>query len=476
MSDQAARKKILVTGLLALALAVAFTTCAPAEAGEAAEPPSSSSASSPPTEPAAAERPVLKIPDGARATSDFDVDRATEAWLDSIPPAARGRSDAYFEGGYWIQLVDWLWTLGVAVLLLAGGRARRAHDAIRNRVRSRFFADALTAAGFILVTSLLSLPLTIWVGYVREHAYGLSNQTLGAFLGDWGKGLGVSLLLAGPAIAAIYAVVRRAPRTWWLWGTGVTVVFMMFVMAIGPVWIAPLFNRYQKLEPSPLRGQILSLARSYEIPATDVYWFDASRQTKRVSANVSGFMGTTRISLNDNLLKRSPRETILAVLGHEMGHYVLNHVEKGIVEFALVIAAGFAFLFWSFNGVTRRLGAGWKLAGTSDPAGLPLAMALLATFFLIATPVTNTIVRTEEAEADAFGLAAARQPDGFAYAAVQLAEYRKMRPGPLEEFIFFDHPSGYHRIHRAMEWKQENLAECAARERGAEDRVTEPAP
>ena len=107
----------------------------------------------------------------------------------------------------------------------------------------------------------------------------------------------------------IYAVIRKATRTWWLWGAGVAIVFAIFVATIGPVYIAPIFNTYKSLPNSPLKQQILSLARANGIPATDVYWFDESKQDKRMSANVSGMFSTTRISLNDNLMNRgSPAE------------------------------------------------------------------------------------------------------------------------------------------------------------------------
>jgi len=412
--------------------------------------------------------PRLEVPEAARARSGFDPERATEAYLALIPAADRARSDAYFEGGYWLQLVGWLWTIAIAALLLARARARRVRDAIARRVRLRVLADTLTAAAYVLAVTLLSLPLTLWEGFYREHAYGLSNQRLGGFLREWTIGLALVVLLVSPLIALLYAVVRRARRTWWLWGTGVASAFLALVMVIGPVWIAPLFNRYQTLEQGELRREILSMARAYEIPADDVYWFDASKQSKRVSANVSGFLDTTRISLNDNLLRRSPRQTILAVMGHEMGHYVLHHSTKALIDFSLVIAAGFAFLHFGYERLSRRFAGSWQLQGIADPAGLPLAAALLATFFLLTSPITVSISRGVEAEADAFGLAAARQPDGFAYAAVQLSEYRKMRPGALEEILFYDHPSGYQRIHRAMLWKAENLEECAQREAAAQ--------
>jgi len=278
----------------------------------------------------------------------------------------------------------------------------------------------------------------------------------------------VGLISGTLALVLIYAVIRRATRTWWLWGAGVAIVFVMFMATIAPVYISPLFNTYKSLPESPLKEQVLSMARANGIPASDVYWFDASRQSKRISANVSGMFGTTRISLNDNLLKRSSPEEIKAVLGHEMGHYVLNHIYKGIVFFGVIIVIGFAFVRWGFGWAQQRWGERWQLRDVGDVAGLPLIAALFAIFMFFMTPVNNTITRSMEAEADAFGLNAARQPDGFAHVAVQLSEYRKMHPGPVEEFLFFDHPSGWQRIHRAMVWKAEHLDDPGVRRQGAD--------
>jgi STE24 endopeptidase len=275
-------------------------------------------------------------------------------------------------------------------------------------------------------------------------------------------GLGVGLLLGGLAIVALYAVFQRAPRRWWIGGAVVAFVFLILTVIIAPVYIAPLFNTYTPLKDEGLRQSILSLARANGIPARDVYQFDASRQSKRVSANVSGFLGTMRISLNDNLLNRCSRPEIEAVMGHEMGHYVLNHVYKGVFEFGVVYFLGFAFLRWSFEAMVRRHGTRWGIRGIADLAGLPLLAALLSVFFFVLTPINNTLVRTSEAEADIFGINASRQPDGEAEVALKLGEYRKLSPTPLEEWIFFDHPSGRDRILMAMRWKAEHPQPAAS--------------
>jgi STE24 endopeptidase len=204
-----------------------------------------------------------------------------------------------------------------------------------------------------------------------------------------------------------------------------------------------------------VRDPILSLARANGIQASDVWEMDASRQTTRISANVSGLMGTERITLNDNLLKRASTPAVLAVMGHEMGHYVLNHGYKMLLSLGLLMAIAFAIVGRVFPALAARYADRWRIRGIDDPAGLPLIVAIFSACFFVMTPLTNTIVRTSEYEADVFGLNAARQPDGFAEAALLLGDYRKLHPGPIEEILFFDHPSGYTRIYTAMRWKAE---------------------
>jgi STE24 endopeptidase len=190
---------------------------------------------------------------------------------------------------------------------------------------------------------------------------------------------------------------------------------------------------------------------------------DASKQSKRVSANVSGFLGTERITLNDNLLARCSPEAILAVMGHEMGHYVLHHIYNALIFFTIVIAVLFWVLRRAMEGALTRWGERWRVRGVSDMAALPLAVVILSTLGFLFTPISNSFTRAQEFEADMYGLNAARQPDGEAEADVLLGEYRKMDPAPMEEVIFFDHPSGRTRIYAAMRWKAENLCLFDAR-------------
>ena len=181
-------------------------------------------------------------------------------------------------------------------------------------------------------------------------------------------------------------MVRRLGQSWWVWGSVVSVIFIAFVSFIAPVFISPLFNKYTKLEDPRFRDPILSLARANGIPATDVYVFDASRQSNRVSANVSGFAGTTRISLNDNLLKRCSLPGIESTMGHEMGHYVLNHQFKGMVLSGVLIVVMFWLLNWGLKAGLARWGETWGIRDMNDVAVLPLAGVAACDVFVCPHP------------------------------------------------------------------------------------------
>ncbi len=393
----------------------------------------------------------------APAAPRLDPVAATRAFIDRVQGEARKKSDAYSEGGYWLLLWDLLYGLAVAWLLLSRRMSTRIRDFAERRAPSKNLQAVIYALVYVPLTALLTLPMTYYEGFYREHQYGLSNLTFMHWLGEAAIGLGIGMVAGGIAITGLYAILRRVPRTWWAWGTIAGTVFMIFVFMIGPVFIEPLFNTYKPVPDGPIRDDVLSLARANGIPADNVYYFDASKQTKRVSANVSGLFGTTRISLNDNLLNRTSPPEIRAVMAHEMGHYVLNHGIKHTVSFSLLLLGGMLFIKFCWDWAAPRFAVPYGVRDIADPAGLPLLAALFSVYMFLATPVLNTIIRTAETEADMFGLNASREPDGFAEAILKLADYRKLEPGPMEEFLLFDHPSGYNRILAAMRWKAENL-------------------
>ncbi len=400
---------------------------------------------------------ITSVPRGALASPNFNPDTATDAYLALIPAVAKARSDAYFEGGYWMILWDFLYAVAVMLILLNLRWSAGMRNLAERVTRFKPLQTLLYWAQYLVLTTVLMFPLSVYEGYFREHKYGLATQTFGPWLWDQIKGLLVGLVLGGIAAMVLFGVVRRVRRTWWIWGAAVSILLATIVVLIAPVYIVPIFNTAKRLDDPKITEPILRMARANGIPARDVFEIDASKQTTRMSANVSGFGRTMRITLNDNLLRRGSPEEIQAVMGHEMGHYVLDHIYNSILFIGVVIVIFFAFLRWSLEASLKRWGEKWQIRGVGDTAVLPLVILLGSIFFFVLTPLLNTYTRAQEHEADMFGLNASRQPDGFAQAAIHLGEYRKMSPGTVEEWLFFDHPSGRHRIHDAMVWKAQNL-------------------
>jgi STE24 endopeptidase len=431
-------------------LALAATACAVGLRAQQTPGPGAKPATAMPDE--------IPVPAAAQPSNHFDVEAATDAYLSEIPQNARGKSDAYFEGGYWLILWDFLCGAVLYILLLQLCWSARMRDFAERITRFKPLQTLMYWIEFLIITTILGAPLAIYEGYIRERQYGLATQTFGPWVVDQLKGLVVGIVLGGIVAMVLFGLVRRAARTWWIWGALVSECFLILFVMIVPVFILPIFNTSKVLDDPKITQPILSLARANGIAADKVYEIDASKQTTRMSANVSGYGATMRITLNDNLLKRATPEEIQSVMGHEMGHYVLHHIEKDLLYFSIVIVLFFAILKWSLDRSLARWSERWQIRGIGDTAVLPLVFLIASFLSFLATPFLNTHTRTNEAEADMYGINASRQPDGFARAAIHLGEYRKMSPGPLEEWIFFDHPSGRNRIRAAMRWKAENLA------------------
>jgi STE24 endopeptidase len=399
--------------------------------------------------PTLAEAPVPVAP--------FDVAEATRAYLDTLQGAARAKSNAYFEGGYWLIL----WGAVVSILIDGGilrfGLAARFRDIGERVFKGKAGVIWITTLLYALTSFVITLPWSIYTGFLREKQYGLMNQTFVAWAIDQCKGLAISLVFVPLIVMAIYAVIRRSPKHWWIYGTGVVAVFMTIGAIVAPVYLMPLFNTYKELPAGPARARIVEMANANNIPADHIYLFDASRQTKRISANVSGLGPTIRISVNDNLINRTSLPEIAAVVGHEMGHYVLGHTRRGLFYGILLTAIALWIVSRMAPVLIKRHGDRWGVRNLADPASLPVLSICLAVLGLVGTPITNTITRTAESEADAFGLNVAREPDADALVDMKLSEYRKIEPDPLEEMLFFDHPSGATRVRMAMQWKHDHV-------------------
>ncbi len=392
----------------------------------------------------------------AHNTSKFNPQQATDSLINAIPASIRVKADDYTYGNHWLWFWNFLIALVTGWIFLFGGLSVRIQKIVF-KIKKPNRSNLLYIIFFIVCTFILALPLDFYQNFVREHQYGFSNQNFGDWFIDDLLSLLVEVVLAAPFFVLIYAIFRCAKQYWWLWGAGLSVFFIFVVIVIYPVFITPLFNNYVPVKDSALRSRVLTMARANGIDVDEVYVYNESAQTKQYNANVTGIAGTTRIALNDNVLNNCTADQVMAVLGHEMGHYVLHHLYTLVLEFGLLIFIGFAVVKWAAEKLLAKYNGRWQAGPVHQVTSLPLLVVLFTTWFFLFTPVSNSLIRNVEIEADMYGLNAARQPDAIASYMVKTADYNKIDPGYLEEMFFFDHPCRKKRIATAMKWKAENL-------------------
>jgi Zn-dependent protease with chaperone function len=365
-----------------------------------------------------------------------------------IPPEATARSNAYFEGGYWLLLWDFVYGAAISLLLLNLRWSARMRDLASRLSRFRWIQTLVYWVQYLVVTTILGFPLAWYEGLYREQKYGLATQTLGPWLGDQIKGLLVLMVLGGIATVVLFAIVRKFARTWWIWGSLAGLALAILAVAIAPVYIQPIFNKINRLDDPKVTTPILRMAHANGIPAHDVYEIDASRQTTRMSANVSGFAGTMRITLNDNLLRRGSLEEIEAVMGHEMGHYVLNHIPYTLTFLGVLLLIEFYLGYRGVQWLIRRYGANWRVPSQNDWAALVVFMLVLSVLSFFSEPIVNGFSRMHEHEADVYGQEAIHgivaDPQLTAQQSFQLLGEMSLtdpNPSPFVEFWTFSHPS-----------------------------------
>jgi Zn-dependent protease with chaperone function len=371
----------------------------------------------------------------------------------AVPPMSE-KAVRYYKSGTLLWVLNTVLGLLIPVVFLFTGFSSRIRNWAQRVSHKWFLVIAIYFLIFTIINFIIYLPLSYYQDFVRQHAYGLSNQTFNKWMSDSLKGLLVGLIIGVLFLWVPYLLLKKSPRRWWLYTGILSIPFFILIILISPIWIDPLFNKFGPMKNKELEQKILALADRAGISGGRVYEVDKSVDTKTVNAYVSGFHNTKRIVLWDTIISKLNQRQLLVVMGHEMGHYVLNHVYKMLLAFGVIIAIGFGLTAWAYPRLAARYPR-WGVAGIADPAGLPVIVLIFTVYTFLLTPLLNTIVRTNEYEADVFGLNAARQPDGFAEAALLLSDYRKLQPSPLEEFIFFDHPSGHTRIFTAMRWKAE---------------------
>jgi STE24 endopeptidase len=397
-------------------------------------------------------------------TPPYDADAATKAYLAQVTGAERASADAYVTGNGWLMVGNLIYALIVAGLLLWLKVSACIREWVVGKTHSRTTQVLLCTICYALIAAIAALPPAIYEGFWRAHAFGLSNQSFLQWLVDYG--ICWALILIGSLIVAsiFYAAIRRTGPDWWIRGAAIAILSFAVFLVIYPPVIAPLFNHYSPLPSSALTKDILALAQANGVPANTITQVDTSRQSSRMAASHTGFLGTDRIALSDNLLHKASHDEVLAAAGQQMGHYIMGHTTRLLLLMAPVIIVGFIFIAFGFSWSTALFGGAWQVRAVDDVAGLPLLVGWGLLFLFLVTPVTNAITRTADAQADIFAVNATRKPDAIATLTLKRAAYQRLDAGPWTEALFDNHPSGQNRIHAMMIWKKAHIGDLDLRE------------
>jgi len=388
----------------------------------------------------------------------FDPQAATAAYVDALGADALAQAAAYTAGNHWLLL----WGLVVSalatwILVRWGVLDRLAAKLGRRGANLRAF---LVAVVYFVLATLITLPWEIYANWWRERSYDRTSQPFLDFIGQQAIGLAVFSLLVGLFFVGVYALMRKAGPRWWLWSGGLTAVALAFFLLIAPAVIEPLFNEYRPVPPGQVRDALVVMAEQSGVPSDRIFVYDGSRQSNNFTANVSGVAGSARIAISDVAFKGASLDEVRAVTGHEIGHYVLYHVWRSVLVLSLLAILFFFVADRLYPRFARAFGSSAQLA---DPAGLPVVIFMISVMSLLVEPAVNTLSRMDETEADRYSLETVNLPDALATALVKTAEYRNPRPHPVQEFVFYTHPSVERRVRAAMDWKAAHAAAAAER-------------
>jgi Zn-dependent protease with chaperone function len=353
-----------------------------------------------------------------------------------------------------LYFFDTAFGFALLAIVLATGLSRRLREIAQRIAKRRFLAAFVYYVLFSIVTTVIEFPLAYYGGFHVPHEFDLTAQSFGSWMGDFGKAWGVNVVIGGLLVALAFMAIRKFKR-WWipLWIGAMVVALISIVLA--PILFDPLFNKFEPLKDASLRQALLDEASHAGIEGSRVYEVNKSKQTKEMNAYVTGLGPTNRIVLWDTLLQKLTRDEILAVMGHEMGHYVMKHIWQGfawsiLISFFVCILAQRAYE-WGL----ARWGPRWGVTSNDDPAALPWLLIIISAIVFLLSPAINGISRHMEHQADVFGLELTHLNDAMASSFVKFAEDSKVDPTPNEfiEFWRYSHPSLTRRIEFVRSYK-----------------------
>jgi STE24 endopeptidase len=400
--------------------------------------------------------PEVQAAEEIRGAAQTATESATEARSRVVPvPEASAKTLRYYRSGNVLWVVTTLWGLFVPALILFTGFSARLRDWASAIGRKWFFVIGVYVVLYLAVLYALNFPLSYYSGFVHQHAYGLSNQNFAHWFVDSLKALVVAMVMGALFLWIPYLLLKKSPRRWWLYTSLVSVPLLALVMLVQPVVIAPLFDDFGPMQDKALEAEILELANRAGIDGGRVFEVNKSEDTKTLNAYVGGLLETKRIVLWDTLLRKLDREQVLVVMGHEMGHFVLDHVWYLFALLSVLILASLYVAHRALGFLIPRFQHRFGFSEVSDVASLPLLSLLISVFFLIVQPIAFAYSRHIEREADRFGLEITRNNYAMASALTLLHEENLAHPnpGPLYQLWRSRHPPIAERIEIANRYR-----------------------
>ena len=391
------------------------------------------------------------------------VASAAEPATYTLPPETLKKAEALYRTQLAMLLVGTVYSFGLLWLLLARRVAPRFRD-LAERVSTRRFVQVLVFAPlFLLTMDVLQLPLSLYQHQLGLD-YGLSVQSWSSWTWDWVKGELLGTAIATPLVFGLYAVLRRSPQRWWFYGWLGLIPIVLLMILIAPIYIAPLFDTFTPLvekQPDLVPELEKVLARGgVHIERDRMFEMAASDKVTTYNAYVTGIGASKRVVVWDNTSRDMTRPETMFVFGHEMGHYVLQHMwlSLGVAILALLLQLYLAHRLLA--GVLARYGARWGIRGLTDWASLPVLILLLSVFGLVGQPFGAAFSRYLEHQADIYGLEVTHGLTADSSAAAASA-FQKLgekglvypTPHPLYVFWMFDHPPVHERVRFAAEYQ-----------------------
>jgi STE24 endopeptidase len=386
-----------------------------------------------------------------------DAELATKAFLDRIPGSMRERGEQVSRSRYWVLLARIVVNLGALLIFLFSGAAGALEAAVARVTRYRFVQALLFTFALFVYVLAITLPVEVYAGYVRYRRFGFADRPFAGWLQDDLTNWLVLTVFYVVGVAALMAVMRRSPKTWFLWAGVIYLGLAGLYTAATPALIEPLTNRYTPLPESEIKSEILQMARTAGIRADNVYTEDASRQSRMLNAHVSGIFGTARISIDDATLEGQYLPALKAVVGHEIGHFVEKHLLKMVLFSSVVATLGFALIAWAGPLLISHFGLCWRTSQLQSTAGIATLWLLFLCWGFVSDPIINSYTRVQESQADDYGLNLSQAPEGMAEFMIHDADIARLDPTGLDVLLFYDHPSDASRVRNAMRWRAAHM-------------------